>query len=150
LKIRVLLTTVLLACCLICGLIHAYAANTAIPRPEYPTPQMVRSEWLNLNGTWEFAESSDSANTSYLDNKIYPDKIIVPFPRESKLSGLEHKDYVTNVWYRRTFQAPSNWKSPRVLLHVGACDWKATVWLNGHRLGDHEGGSTPIAFDITK
>lgn len=149
-EIRVLLITALLICCLICGLISACAADTKVPRPEYPTPQMVRSEWVNLNGTWEFAETNDSTDNSYLNIKTYPDRIIVPFPRESKLSGLEHNDYVTNVWYRRTFQTPVNWKSPRVLLHVGACDWKTTVWLNGHYLGDHEGGSTPFAFDITE
>ena len=64
------------------------AASAAVPRPEHPLPQMQRAEWLNLNGTWEFAETDDAKDTSWLSDKTYPDKIVVPFCRESKLSGL--------------------------------------------------------------
>jgi len=121
-----------------------------IPRPEHPQPQMKRSEWMNLNGTWEFAETDDS-KASFLDNQvIYPDKIVVPFCRESKLSGLERRGFVTNVWYRRTFELPGSWKSPRTRLHVGACDWYTKVYINGTFVGEHKGGSAPFAFDITK
>jgi len=74
-------------------------------------PQMVRVEWLNLNGTWEFAESDRADDARYLSDQSYPDKIVVPFCRESKLSGLERKGFVKNVWYRRTFQKPADWKS---------------------------------------
>ncbi len=81
---------------------------------------------------------------------VYPDKIIVPFCRESKLSGLGRTGFVKNVWYRRTFDLPSTWKSPRTLLHIGACDYETTVWLNGKLLGMHRGGSSPITFEITK
>ncbi len=125
-------------------------ASASIPRPEYPNPQAVRAEWMNLNGQWEFAETDDATDQGYLGEKAYPDKIIVPFCRESKLSGLGRTGFVKNVWYRRTFEIPKNWKSPRTLLHIGACDWETTVWLNGKLLGTHVGGSAPITFEITK
>lgn len=120
------------------------------PRPEHPQPQMVRAEWLNLNGTWEFAETDDAKDTSWTAaDKAFPDKIVVPFCRESKLSGLARKGFVKNVWYRRTFQKPADWKSDRVRLHIGACDWRTTVWVNGQKVGTHTGGSTAFCFDIT-
>ena len=119
------------------------------PRPEHPFPQMARAEWLNLNGTWEFAETNDAGDAPWLSDRPYPDKIVVPFCRESKLSGLARTDFVKNVWYRRSFQKPAEWKSTRVRLHVGACDWKTRVWLNGRLLGEHTGGSAPFCFDVT-
>lgn len=120
-----------------------------IPRPEHPMPQMVRSEWLNLNGTWEFAETDDGADESFLTKESLPDRITVPFCRESKLSGLERRGFIKNVWYRRTFDVPTTWKSPRVRLHIGACDWRTRVWVNGQLVGTHTGGSAAFAFDIT-
>lgn len=123
---------------------------SSIPRPEHPNPQAVRTEWMNLNGEWEFAENDVMTDEGYLGDKPYPDKIIVPFCRESKLSGLGRTGFVKNVWYRRTFELPKTWKSPRTLLHIGACDWETTVWLNGKLLGKHVGGSAPITFEITK
>jgi beta-galactosidase/beta-glucuronidase len=120
-----------------------------LPRPEHPFPQMVRAEWLNLNGTWEFAETDDVKDTSWTTNKPYPDKIVVPFCRESKLSGLARTGFVKNVWYRRTFQKPADWKSNRVRLHVGACDWRTTVWVNGQQAGQHVGGDVGFCFDVT-
>lgn len=125
------------------------AASTPIPRPEHPFPQMKRSEWLNLNGVWEFAETDDETDIGYLTDKAFPDRINVPFCRESKLSGLERRGFVKNVWYRRTFEVPTDWKSSRIRLHIGASDWKTTVWLNGHRLGEHVGCNAPFAFDVT-
>ena len=126
------------------------ASAGAIPRPEHPMPQAVRSEWMNLNGEWEFAETDESTDQGYLTDKPYPDRIIVPFCRESELSGLGRKGFVTNVWYRRTFELPKTWRSPRTILHIGACDWETTVWLNGRLLGKHRGGSAPINFEITR
>ena len=121
-----------------------------IPRPEHPEPQMFREEWINLNGEWEFAETNDD-NASFLNtDSVFPDKIIVPFCRESSLSGLGRKDFVRNVWYRRKFTVPEEWKQgKRVLLHIGACDWKTRVWINGNLCGEHIGGSAPIICDIT-
>jgi hypothetical protein len=126
------------------------AAAADLPRPEHPQPQMVRAEWLNLNGTWEFAETDATADARFLSAEPYPDKIVVPFCRESKLSGLARTGFIKNVWYRRTFRKPADWKSPRVRLHVGACDWKTRVWVNGRLLGEHLGGSSPFRFDVTQ
>jgi len=128
----------------------AAADAPALPRPEHPFPQMVRAQWLSLNGAWEFAETDDNNDQSFLAAAAYPDKIVVPFCRESKLSGLGRTGFVKNVWYRRTFQKPAEWKSPRVRLHVGACDWKTRVWVNGRLAGEHTGGSAPFWFDVTE
>ena len=92
----------------------------------------------------------DGVDEGFLADRPYPDRIIVPFCRESKLSGLERKGFVKNVWYRRTFELPATWKSPRTRLHIGACDYETTVWLNGQLLGKHRGGSAPITFEVTK
>ena len=141
-------------CCVLALLMASVALSeegraAGLPRPEHPFPQMARAEWLSLNGVWEFAETDDARDTSWLSGKAYPDKIVVPFCRESKLSGLARTGFVKNVWYRRTFEKPANWKSPRIRLHIGACDWKATVWINGQRVGEHTGGSASFCFDVT-
>ena len=125
------------------------AATDGVPRPEHPFPQMARAEWLNLNGAWEFGETNDADDVPWLSDLPYPDKIIVPFCRESKLSGLARTGFVKNVWYRRTFPRPASWKSKRVRLHVGACDWKTRVWLNGKPVGEHLGGGAAFCFDVT-
>jgi hypothetical protein len=108
---------------------------------------MERSQWLNLNGAWEFAETDDG-EASFLGEEM-PDRITVPFCRESKLSGLERKGFVKYVWYRREFEVPEDWEGKRVRFHVGACDWETTVWINGARVGFHRGSSDPFDFDIT-
>lgn len=140
---------VLLMCvvCVICAP-FAMASVQNILRPEYPDPQMRRAEWMNLNGKWEFAETDDSSK-QYLGDTPYPDTIIVPFCRESKLSGLGRLGFVKNVWYRRSFELDKSWKSPRTRLHIGACDWATSVWINGELAGTHKGGSAPIVLDIT-
>src|SRR5215469_14475284 len=98
--------------------------------PEYPRPQMVRKEWQNLNGLWQFAVAKEKEEPPL--GKDLPGRILVPFPVESALSGvMEHAD---RLWYRRTFTVPKDWKD-RVLLHFGAVDWEATVWVNGKKLG---------------
>ncbi|MEW6249800.1 MAG: sugar-binding domain-containing protein [Planctomycetota bacterium] len=130
-------------------------AEQQIPRPEHPFPQMLRGEWLNLNGPWEFGESDDVpaavADAKWLaPDAKYPDTITVPFCRESKLSGLARRGFIKNVWYRRTFQRPDEWKAPRTRLHIGASDYRTRVWLNGRLLGEHVGGSTPFWFDVTQ
>ena len=129
-------------------LLAACFAAEALPKNEYPNPQCRRSEWLNLNGTWDFAETDDD-NATYLNGEEYPDKIIVPFCRESSLSGLNRKGFVRNVWYRRTFTVPKDWKSERIRLHIGACDYRTTVWVNGIKVAAHTGSSAPIITDIT-
>ena len=117
-------------------------------RPEHPNPQMMRAEWINLNGAWEFAETDD--DTSFLNDAVYPDRIAVPFCRESALSGLGRTGFIKNVWYRRQVELPKTWDGKKVFLHVGACDWKTSVFVNDTPVGEHTGGSAAFSWDITK
>ena len=128
------------------------AAAQEIPRPEYPQPQFQRADWVNLNGGWEF--EFDDANKG-LDQDWasgatkFSRKITVPFCFESRRSGIGDTSFHPWVWYRRSVTVPENWKGRRVLLHFGAVDYRATVWVNGRLAGRHEGGNTPFQFDIT-
>ena len=120
-----------------------------IPRNEHPNPQFQRKSWENLNGIWEF-EIDKSA--SGVDRKLYEaeklsGRITVPFCPESKLSGVEDVDFLNSVWYKRSLTIEN--KSGRVILHVGACDYFTTVYINGKSVGTHKGGYTSFAFDIT-
>jgi hypothetical protein len=113
--------------------------------PEYPRPQMVRKDWQNLNGLWQLAFAKEGEEAPV--GKNLPEQILVPFPVESALSGLmKHSD---RLWYRRMFTVPKDWKDKRVLLHFGAVDWEATVYVNGKKLGTHRGGYDAFEFDIT-
>ncbi len=95
--------------------------------PEYPRPQMVREKWQNLNGLWQFAAAKEGEQPPI--GKNLHGQILVPFPVESALSGVgKHFD---RLWYRRTFTIPAAWAGQRVLLHFGAVDWEAKVWVNG-------------------
>jgi len=123
-----------------------------MPRPEHPQPQFMRAEWRSLNGPWQFAFDDKDEGLGagwHLDSKPYTRTIIVPFCFESKLSGIGDTSFHPVVWYRRQFEIPAAWKGRRVLLHFGAVDYKATVWVNGQVAGEHEGGNTPFRFDIT-
>ena len=114
--------------------------------PEYPRPQMVRKDWQNLNGEWTYAVTHRYGGRP----SAFPDKILVPFPVESQLSGAGV--WVSpdqRVWYRRTFSAPALAAGHRLLLHFGAVDWESVVAVNGRRVGDHRGGFDPFSIDIT-
>jgi hypothetical protein len=128
--------------------------------PEYPRPQMVRPDWLNLNGLWDYAiRPKDAAPPTWRGRPALatdgPDgQILVPFPVESALSGVMRPVGPDNrLWYRRTFEIPKgrSWdrEGRRILLHFGAVDWDATVWVNGKEVGNHKGGYDPFTFDIT-
>lgn len=124
----------------------AKQVSTTHPHPEYPRPQLVRKDWLNLNGQWDFETTAlDAAEPAEFRKKI-----LVPFPVESKLSGIHQiVDEKTRLWYRRSFAIPDTWRHGRALLHFGAVDWDATVWLNGKNVGSHRGGYDAFTFDVT-
>ena len=114
--------------------------------PEYPRPQMVRADWLNLNGLWDYAITADAANPP----PVYDGKILVPYPVESALSGVQRPlDEQSTLWYHRNFQVPAAWAGKRIMLRFEAVDWQALIYVNGHELGAHRGGYDAFAFDIT-
>jgi hypothetical protein len=117
-----------------------------IPWPEYPRPQMARTDWQNLNGLWDYAITAKDAPPP----QTWDGKILVPFCVESALSGVGRRvSKDQHLWYRRTVEVPAAWNGQRVLLHFQAVDWEATVWVNGRELGTHRGMSDPFTFDIT-
>ena len=124
---------------------------TTILRPEHPRPDRLRENWMTLNGPWRFAFDEEKAGKRekwYLQ-KDYPLQIQVPFAYQSQLSGINSQKHCDAVWYERDFTIPEALRSLRRLLHFGAVDYKAEVWLDGQFLGSHEGGYTPFVFDIT-
>lgn len=113
---------------------------------EYPRPQMVRSEWINLNGMWQFAIAPRDTDAP----TEWDGEILVPFAVESALSGVQKPvSPDERLWYQRTFKKPNLPAGQRLLLHFGAVDWEATVWINGEQVGEHRGGYDPFSFDIT-
>ena len=114
---------------------------------EYPRPQMVRKEWKNLNGLWDFAITIGTNNNPI---QVYNRKILVPFCVESALSGIKESiGGSQEMMYRRTFNIPENWKGKRILLHFQAVDYYARVWIDGKFVGEHKGGYEAFQFDIT-
>ncbi len=124
----------------------AETVNPANPWPEYPRPQLVRNQWKNLNGLWEYAicPANQSRPVKWNGN------ILVPYPVESALSGVQKqigKD--SALWYKRSFKVPATWRGKRFLLHFEAVDWETTLWVNNEKAGIHKGGYDPFSFDIT-
>ena len=114
--------------------------------PEYPRPIMERNDWKNLNGLWKYAITPKGTPAP----AAYQGDILVPFAVESSLSGVGKMiNEKEELWYQRTFDVPSNWRGKQILLHFGAVDWKAEVWVNDVKVGEHTGGFTPFYFDIT-
>ena len=120
--------------------------DPANPLPEYPRPQLVRDQWLNLNGLWNFALVEKGSSIP----GAFDSKILVPYPIESSLSSVQERvGENRELWYQRTFTVPSDWKRKDVVLNFGAVDWKADVWINDIKVGSHQGGYTPFSFNIT-
>ena len=129
-------------------LMTRWAAEVSPARtlPEYPRPQLVRRDWQNLNGLWEYAvRPRTEAAPSSFDGRI-----LVPFPIESALSGVMKKVGESNrLWYRRSVDVPAAWRGRRTQLHFGAVDWESTVYVNGREAGSHKGGYDAFTIDIT-
>lgn len=120
--------------------------DPANPLPEYPRPQLVREQWQNLNGAWDYAILPKGSN----EPAAFDGKILVPYAIESSLSGVQKMVGDKNeLWYHRSFSIPSTWKNKAVVLNFGAVDWKADVWINDVKVGSHQGGYTPFNIDIT-
>ncbi len=124
----------------------AEKVDPANPLPEYPRPMLERSQWMNLNGLWDYAIlPKGSAIPGTFDGKI-----LVPFAIESSLSGVQKPVGEDNeLWYSRSFTVSPAWKGSHIMLNFGAVDWKADIWINGIQIGSHRGGYTPFSFDIT-
>lgn len=124
----------------------AEKVDPAAPLPEYPRPQLVRPDWLNLNGIWEYQPGGEGDAPPF--GKKLSSEILVPFCVESAISGvMEHHE---RLWYRRDFSVPRAWTGKQVILHFGAVDYESEVFLNGKSLGVHKGGYIPFSYDITQ
>ncbi|MDR6735330.1 glycoside hydrolase family 2 protein [Sphingobacterium sp. 2149] len=129
------------------------AQKTQIPLSEYPRPQMERNEWLCLNGKWDYIGGKDAPNAL---NPVVPisfdksrESILVPYCPESYLSGIQRKQEI-NLWYHRNFELPKHWKRKDIILHFGAVDHDATVFVNGKKAGNHSGGYDSFRINITE
>ena len=123
-----------------------------IPRDEHPNPQWERETWKNLNGPWEFEFDfgCSAVERRLWEKERFDREILVPFCPESRLSGIGYTDFISGVAYRRNFELSQEELSGRVLLHFGAVDYEASVYVNGTLVGSHKGGYTSFCFDITK
>ena len=121
-----------------------------IPKPEHPRPQFFRPDWVNLNGRWQFeVDTADSGLERGLRTRDLTDEILVPFAPESEASGIGNTDFLEAVWYRRTVTGAGRLGRSRVILHFGAVDHDATVWVNDVEVVRHRGGFTSFETDIT-
>tara|TARA_B100001146_G_scaffold29796_2_gene23091 strand:+ start:16256 stop:18070 length:1815 start_codon:yes stop_codon:yes gene_type:complete len=124
----------------------AESINPEYVHQEYPRPRLVRNEWKNLNGLWDYEITKLGVNKP----NFYKNKILVPFPIESSLSGVQKNVGKDNeLWYHSTFIIPKLWKGKNIILHFGGVDWKSEVWINDVYVGSHQGGYDPFSFDIT-
>ena len=123
-----------------------------IPRAEHPNPQWERDTWKNLNGTWEFEFDfgCSAVERRLWEKERFDREILVPFCPESRLSGIGYTDFINGVAYRRNFELSQEELAGKVLLHFGAVDYEASVYVNGTLVGTHKGGYTSFCFDITK
>ena len=122
-------------------------ANLDESGANHPRKIFRRDKWKSLNGEWDFCFDNEQKFYTPNDIQHWTHKIIVPYAPETKASGINNQDFHHRVWYQRKFQAKRNGK--RFILHFGAVDYKAQIWMNGNYIGNHEGGHTPFCFDVT-
>ncbi len=122
---------------------HLVGPDNALP--EYPRPQLTRPDWKNLNGVWEFAGAAEGEAPPV--GETLPERILVPYPVESALSGVQRTE--ERMWYRRTFDVPARWKKDRLVLNFQAVDYDTRVWVNGKQVTTHRGGYDAFSVDIT-
>ena len=136
----------------IVALLVSFSALAQIPRAEYPRPQFEREAWQNLNGEWTY--TLDPVKTGWerglRNSKGFADKIIVPFAPESKLSGVEHKEFIPCIWYQRNITIPAEWEGKDILLQFGAVYYESEIYVDGKFVDRHFGGSDSFTVDITK
>ena len=142
----------LLLLSLLLSVATALGAQTmdSIPLPEHPRPDFQRADWLNLNGRWQFRldAADEGLKARWFAGELQQTRsILVPFSWGAPLSGVP--DSADIGWYARSIEIPSNWRGKRIFLVVGASDWRTSVWLDGKKLGDHEGGYTPFSVELT-
>ncbi|NQT25284.1 glycoside hydrolase family 2 [candidate division KSB1 bacterium] len=126
-----------------------YAIET-VPLPEHPRPDFQREHWINLNGEWAFKFDGEDAGVGakwFNSSKSFSQKILVPFPWGSPLSGVEDESQI--AWYQRQIKVPNCGEGMRIFLIIGASDWETTCWFDSHKIGSHRGGYTPIEFELT-
>lgn len=127
-------------------------ASDGIPRPEYPRPQFERTDWINLNGSWtytfDFSESGQERGLAKSEG--FESTITVPFCPESKLSGVEHTDFINCMWYQRKVDIPASWTGKKVLIHFGGVDYYSVLYVNGAVAGRHWGGMSSFEIDLTR
>ena len=123
----------------------------AIPRAEYPRPQFERNAWINLNGEWtySFDFGGSGLEREWFKSTGFDQKITVPFCPESKLSGVEYKDFINHMWYHRTISIPQDWANKQVLLNFGAVYYKSEIYIDGVFAARHFGGTSSFQVDIT-
>ena len=124
--------------------------SDSIPLPEHPRPDFERAQWKNLNGRWDFVldARNEGERGGWAAGQLpTPRQILVPFSWGSPLSGVP--DSADIGWYARSITIPEQWRDRRVYLVVGASDWRTTVWLDGTKVGEHQGGYTPFSVELT-
>ncbi|KAA2240689.1 glycoside hydrolase family 2 [Chitinophaga agrisoli] len=128
------------------------AIQASIPLSEYPRPQLQRDQWICLNGKWDYYGGKEAPDALHPQLPASFDdvheKILIPYCPESFLSGIRRKQEI-NMWYRRTFEIPAAWKGKQIILHFGAVDHNATIFINGKKAGAHQGGYDAFSCNIT-
>lgn len=127
------------------------SATESSSAPLHPRPNFHRSDWISLDGKWDFSfDDKDSGiEEKWFEEHDYNRNINVPYPYQAKLSGIGETENHKVVWYHRQFDVPSNFGDKQILLHIGAADYAATVWVNGTEVGHDKGGYVPFTFDVT-